>query len=82
MRVKLNPDCYKNHRPPHVPWYINFDITGLATEGLKDVFFEVEPVKGSKHSLEVIHATMYGEKLTSLTEGTTLYVLESDCKII
>lgn len=34
MRVKIKPDAHLNHRPPHIPWYIKDDLTGVIDSAL------------------------------------------------
>ena len=57
-KVKLNPECFKRHYPPHRAWYVSPDYDSL-NPGMADVEWIVEEspenqMLGAEHGVQGI----------------------------
>lgn len=71
--IKLNPEAHKNHRPPHVPWYIEPDITGVIAQ-YKVLIFRVTEFNDKCYSVaELVHPDR-----SRFTPSVSMYINKND----
>lgn len=75
-RVKLNPECYKRHYPPHRPWYVMPKYDSL-NPGMADLEWIVEEYPENEQSYWAV-GFMCGDVLVEIRKHH-YWIEKKDC---
>jgi hypothetical protein len=74
--VKINPDCFKRHYPPHRPWYLMPDYESLQLGITELIWFVTE----GEYDCFTVIGFLSGDSLIELKPGYNIQ--KGDCTII
>jgi hypothetical protein len=75
-KVKLNPECYKRHYPPHRAWYVSPEYDSL-NPGMADVEWIIEESHENPESYWAV-GFMSGDTLVELRKHH-YWIEKQDC---